>query len=197
MVQQQQGNLSTTGVVLLWLSAFLLLFCGVSQADSAEASAPPKRQFQDPIVAREEKSPTINDSGRSYNNFRGADFSSTDRALATFAPTHPKRPGVPSGSAIGSRRSLNDWEVEDFVLLATVDGTLHARDRKSGARRWEIFANDPVVQTIYHGANASGEISDDDMVVWIVEPVQDGALFFYTPESGLQVIRQGIEASVG
>src|SRR4029077_20097501 len=25
-------------------------------------------------------------------------------------------------------RSLQDWEVEDFVLLATVDGTIHARD---------------------------------------------------------------------
>lgn len=192
MLQQQQGNLTSMGVVLLWLSAFLLLFCGVSQADSAEAAAPPKRQIQDPIVTREEKSPTINDSGRSYNNFRGADFSGTVRALATFTPAHPRRVGVPSGGTAGGRRSLDDWEVEDFVLLATVDGTLHARDRKSGARRWEIFAQDPVVQTIHH-RNASGEIADDD-VVWIVEPVQDGALFFFTPDNGLQVIRQGIEA---
>ncbi|PWW75207.1 hypothetical protein C7212DRAFT_281964 [Tuber magnatum] len=160
----------------------------------------------------------INDSGRNYN--RGTDVSSTVRALATVSagsapPSSQDRKGIYQNnrqrrslgvtaggggggggiSAIGGYRSLNDWEVEDFVLLATVDGTLHARDRKSGARRWEIFTHDSVVQTVYHRANGSANgsaanterdwIQDDD-VVWIVEPIRDGALFFFTPDNGLQ-----------
>ncbi|RPA93941.1 hypothetical protein L873DRAFT_1793233 [Choiromyces venosus 120613-1] len=171
---------------------------------------------QQRVLTRETDSPHvvmgINDSGRNYN--RGTDVSSTVRALATVSPgsassssqdpraiydnKRKRGLGVTAGrgsgggiSSIGGHRSLNDWEVEDFVLLATVDGTLHARDRKSGVRRWEIFAHDPVVQTVYHRANGSTAnrerdwIQDDD-VVWIVEPIQDGALFFFTPDNGLQ-----------
>lgn len=46
-------------------------------------------------------------------------------------------------------RSLQDWEVEDFVLLATVDGTIHARDRKTGTARWALeVPSSPVVESI-------------------------------------------------
>lgn len=42
------------------------------------------------------------------------------------------------GSSQPSARDLQDWEVEDFVLLATVDGSVWARDRKTGKQKWRL-----------------------------------------------------------
>lgn len=88
-------------------------------------------------------------------------------------------------------RSLQDWEVEDFVLLATVDGTIHARDRKTGAARWALeVPSSPLVESIYHRANRSSfdETQPEDDFLWIVEPSQDGSLYIYSPgpDAGLQ-----------
>ncbi|KAJ5675390.1 Serine/threonine-protein kinase ppk4 [Penicillium macrosclerotiorum] len=88
-------------------------------------------------------------------------------------------------------RSLQDWEVEDFVLLATVDGTIHARDRKTGSARWALeVPSSPLVESIYHRANRSSfdETQPEDDFLWIVEPSQDGSLYIYSPgpDAGLQ-----------
>ena len=91
-------------------------------------------------------------------------------------------------------RSLQDWEVEDFVLLATVDGTIHARDRKTGAYRWALeVPNSPMVETVYHRMGKSGSMRDGtvqplDDYLWIVEPSRDGDIFIYSqgPSAGLQ-----------
>lgn len=90
------------------------------------------------------------------------------------------------GTAVGAPRSIHDWVMVDFVLIATVDGTLLARDRATGDKRWEVDFNIPVVETIYHRYNDSNARIDDD-VVWIVEPTQDGTLYIYHPDSGLEV----------
>ncbi|KAI1932993.1 bifunctional endoribonuclease/protein kinase ire1 [Ophidiomyces ophidiicola] len=87
-------------------------------------------------------------------------------------------------------RSLQDWEVEDFVLLATVDGTIHARDRKTGAPRWALeVPSSPMVETIDHRANWSDSTGTprEDHLLWIVEPSRDGNLFIYNlaPKGGL------------
>uniref|UniRef100_A0A093V6J6 non-specific serine/threonine protein kinase n=1 Tax=Talaromyces marneffei PM1 TaxID=1077442 RepID=A0A093V6J6_TALMA len=90
-------------------------------------------------------------------------------------------------------RSLQDWEVEDFVLLATVDGTIHARDRKTGSPRWALeVPSSPMVESIYHNRSTTGfdtgsSIRDDDFL-WIVEPSKDGSLYIFSPgrQGGLQ-----------
>ena len=92
-------------------------------------------------------------------------------------------------TGLGVARKLQDWEVEDFFLISTVDGNLLARDRKTGQNRWELFSETPVVQTIYHRQNdtqTSDRIPDDDFV-YIVEPTEDGVLFRYHPDLGLEV----------
>ncbi|KAL4802652.1 hypothetical protein BDV18DRAFT_146232 [Aspergillus unguis] len=88
-------------------------------------------------------------------------------------------------------RSLNDWEVEDFVLLATVDGSIHARDRKTGAPRWALeVPSSPMVESLYHRANRSSfdDTQPEDDFIWIVEPSQDGSLYIFSPDpnAGLQ-----------
>ncbi|KAK1145051.1 bifunctional endoribonuclease/protein kinase ire1 [Aspergillus melleus] len=88
-------------------------------------------------------------------------------------------------------RSLQDWEVEDFVLLATVDGSIHARDRKSGTARWALeVPSSPMVESIYHRQNRSSfdRTQPQDDFIWIVEPSQGGSIFIYSPDpdAGLQ-----------
>ena len=88
-------------------------------------------------------------------------------------------------------RSLQDWGVEDFVLLATVDGSIHARDRHTGTARWALeVPSSPVVESIYHRANRSSfdSTEPEDDFIWIVEPSQHGSIYIYSPgpDAGLQ-----------
>lgn len=81
-------------------------------------------------------------------------------------------------------RSLEEWEVEDFILLATVDGDLYASDRKTGAQLWHLEVDQPMVETQHHRLNTSG-LDDDyrpvDHYIWAVEPSRDGMLYIWVP----------------
>ena len=103
-----------------------------------------------------------------------------DRAVRAVQPARGS--GKPAGlSTPLHARSLQDWEVEDFVLLATVDGSIHARDRKTGAARWELEVDKPMVETVYHNQNKSdldGYKPEYDFL-WIVEPSRDGDIYIY------------------
>ncbi|KAH7391952.1 hypothetical protein BKA66DRAFT_413028 [Pyrenochaeta sp. MPI-SDFR-AT-0127] len=109
------------------------------------------------------------------------------RAVATKASSAPAitavraHPGknAASGVVIPSARSLHDWEVEDFVLLATVDGHIHARDRYNGEEIWEL-AGKPMLETIYNVSDGHASLQDQPFL-WIVEPREDGALYVLTP----------------
>ncbi|KAK7402430.1 bifunctional endoribonuclease/protein kinase ire1 [Neonectria punicea] len=119
-------------------------------------------------------------------------------ALATLAPAQSVRAPNPSrhqrpssipASGLSSpqiARSLEDWEVEDFVLLATVDGDLYANDRRTGKERWHLEVDQPMVETKHHRTNHS--ILDDDYnaidhYIWAVEPNRDGAIYVWIPDS--------------
>ncbi|KAM5347598.1 hypothetical protein ACJ41O_007422 [Fusarium nematophilum] len=125
-------------------------------------------------------------------------------ALATLAPAesvrapHPPRHQRPSSvpaSGLASpqiARSLEDWEVEDFVLLATVDGDLYANDRQTGKERWHLEVDQPMVETTHHRVNES--ILDDDYkavdhYIWAVEPNRDGGIYLWIPDSDAGLVR--------
>ncbi|CAK7272668.1 bifunctional endoribonuclease/protein kinase ire1 [Sporothrix epigloea] len=81
-------------------------------------------------------------------------------------------------------RSLADWEVEDFVLLATVDGDLHSLDRKTGKTLWHTESDKPVVETAHHRASISVDdatYSPLDHWTWAVEPSDNGAIYAMIP----------------
>ncbi|KAI9674448.1 MAG: bifunctional endoribonuclease/protein kinase ire1 [Caeruleum heppii] len=127
------------------------------------------------------------------NHFKDTVISHDASAIATLAPADlhhavrapPARLSAkPAGlSSLLNARSLQDWEVEDFVLLATVDGTIHARDRKTGAPRWALEVDRPMVETTYHRHNKSqdADYRPEDDFLWIVEPSRDGSLYIYSP----------------
>lgn len=78
--------------------------------------------------------------------------------------------------------------MEDFVLLATVDGDLYASDRRTGQERWRFKAAQPMVETRHFRTNRT--VLDDDYdpidhFIWVVEPTRDGELYLWRPsESG-------------
>ncbi|PSN65059.1 hypothetical protein BS50DRAFT_575150 [Corynespora cassiicola Philippines] len=115
-----------------------------------------------------------------------------ERAVATTVSTAPAASAVraaPAGNAASSgglthpsARSLQDWEVEDFVLLATVDGHIHARDRYTGDEIWELKVGKPMLEVIYSGQNDSNNNNPEDKpFLWIVEPKEDGPLYILSP----------------
>ncbi|TFB00563.1 Serine/threonine-protein kinase ppk4 [Trichoderma ghanense] len=127
-------------------------------------------------------------------------------ALATLAPAQPVRaphtsrhhwPSSSAASGLASpqnARSLEDWEVEDFVLLATVDGDLYASDRKTGRHLWHLEVDQPVVETKHYRTNNS--VLDDDYrpvdhYIWAVEPSRDGGLYVWIPDSGAGLVKTG------
>jgi serine/threonine-protein kinase/endoribonuclease IRE1 len=126
-------------------------------------------------------------------------------ALATLAPAqsvrapHTSRHHWPSSSASGlaspqNARSLEDWEVEDFVLLATVDGDLYASDRRTGRQRWHLEVDQPVVETKHYRTNNSvldDDYSPVDHYIWAVEPSRDGGLYVWIPDAGAGLVRTG------
>ena len=139
-------------------------------------------------------------SGTPMKAFTNTVTSKDVSAITTLAPaslSHAVRaPSArPSGKSAGlssplSTRSLQDWEVEDLVLLATVDGSIQARDRKTGAARWALEVDRPMVDVTEHPRNHSiaTDGRPEDRLVWIVEPTKDGNLYVYTtgPNPGLQ-----------
>ena len=125
-----------------------------------------------------------------YQEFEDPSLShEKSNAIATTAAPAGKNPAVraprtvrgSSGhagiSSPHNARSLQDWEVESFVLLATVDGSIHARDRKTGAPKWELQVEKPMVETTYYPQNQSSKPEYD--FLWIVEPSRDGDIYIY------------------
>ncbi|KAK3303076.1 uncharacterized protein B0T15DRAFT_262743 [Chaetomium strumarium] len=106
--------------------------------------------------------------------------------LSVRAPPPSKYRGPSPGAGLSQHvaRSLEDWEVEDFVLLATVDGDLYASDRKTGQERWHFKADHPLVETRHFRTNRSVLDEDYDPIdhyIWVVEPTRDGELYLWRP----------------
>jgi len=97
--------------------------------------------------------------------------------------------------ASDTRRGLDDWELEDYVLVATIEGSLYALDRHSGATKWILQGDGPVVRSSesHHfnpkSANTTKNAwtNKDQQPRWIVQPVEGGQLFLFDEEFGLLV----------
>jgi len=124
--------------------------------------------------------------------------SKDERAVATLAPAGQTGPVVraPSArSAAGTAsaglqtvraRRLQDWEVEDFVLLATVDGSIYARGRNSGKELWKFHSDRPMVDVSYtkdRFKDYDGMGNEED-IMWIVEPSNGGSIYIFVPGAG-------------
>ncbi|CAM1512009.1 Fc.00g095220.m01.CDS01 [Cosmosporella sp. VM-42] len=173
--------------------------------EAAEASRETTDNLKRSSSLKQRQQQAINRKNRKheYDNIIIPDDAS---ALATLAPAqsvrapHPSRHQRPSSvpasglTSPQNARSLKDWEVEDFVLLATVDGDLYASERRTGKERWHLEVDQPMIETKHHRANQS--VLDDDYhpvdhYIWVVEPNRDGGLYVWIPDSGAGLVRTG------
>jgi len=183
------------------LFAILLVLPWISTA--AQQQHPPDRAHsRSPLVEARlntdvppkhgKHSHQLDDSESEYKHSFAPNYAQNVRAVATTVSSAPAVSAVrapPAGNAATSNnlerpraRSLQDWLVEDFVLLATVDGHIHARDRYTGDPIWELSSPKPMLEVIYSKNNSDGLNGwQDAPFLWIVEPKEDGALYFLTP----------------
>ncbi|KAK2606423.1 bifunctional endoribonuclease/protein kinase ire1 [Conoideocrella luteorostrata] len=108
-------------------------------------------------------------------------------AVRATTSSRQRPSGVPASGLASPQnaRSLEDWEVEDFVLLATVDGDLFANDRKTGKELWHLQVDQPMVETIHHRTSSSildEDYSPVDHYIWAIEPTRDGGVYVWVPE---------------
>ncbi|KAK2057240.1 hypothetical protein LY76DRAFT_112648 [Colletotrichum caudatum] len=164
------------------------------RADSAVESSRPRRNSV--TSSQPHHQPNIQYNRRS--NPDNIIIPNDASAVATLAPAQSVR-APPSGhrpiaSRVGAdgistqqhARSLKDWEVEDFVLMATVDGHLYASDRGTAIERWRLEVDQSMVETKHYRLNAS-DLDDDynfiDHYVWAIEPTRDGDIYYWVPGS--------------
>ncbi|TKX26244.1 ribonuclease-like protein 1 [Elsinoe australis] len=187
---------------LLYLFVLTYIVAAQQQQPNIHRHSPPENVAVDSSTGRRNHHYNVEQIHKKGKD-TAAVHSSNERALATFAPDGElvpsvrARPARPSGASSGlsrhSARSLQDWQVEDIILLATVDGKIYARERNTGAPRWELEVDHPMVQTTYHKNNRSVEdVPAEDDFLWIVEPSQDGALYVYSPDSRMGMQRLGL-----
>ena len=195
--------------MLTW--AFLLVLAAAVQSQSAHSSKSIETLFastrsNEPSPSRRSQAgssppeiPLLNHHITTVK-FRSTDDDATNHKFNALAPA-PEFEAVraplaksvqsPQGLSLDSARLLRNWEAENIVLLATIDGAIHARDRKTGDPRWSLGIPDsPMIQTIHHCYNKTddGENDCDHDYVFIVEPSKDGNLFVQhkNPQIGLQ-----------
>ncbi|ANB15706.1 bifunctional endoribonuclease/protein kinase IRE1 [Sugiyamaella lignohabitans] len=101
--------------------------------------------------------------------------------------------GEERADALQVRRSLSKWELTDILLISTIDGSLHARDRKTGHELWSIPGSGPLVKV---STSDSTLIDEDKDITWIVEPLGDGTLYYFLPSTGLQRLSVNIKTLV-
>lgn len=208
--------LASRGPLLLSLNlffVFLLLICiGQASASLAEAANVPTRKHSKPHNLND-----YYDKGDKeiLHSRKGAGRSSSFHHPYAYSSPYQKNDGRPSDApdlstiineranlpnpsfdkSFSNPRSIGDWTVADFILVSSIDGSLHARDRHTGLELWEIPGDKPLVQvstsealqnrTKFHFSSSKEPCEDCD-VIWIVEPLGEGILYYFTPLTGLQ-----------
>jgi hypothetical protein len=85
-----------------------------------------------------------------------------------------------------SHGEFDDSTLEEFVLVATVEGDLYALDRRTGAIKWVLEGEQPAVQSVQM-VDSQRNTSHHHQPQWIVQPVDGGQLFIFEDDMGLVV----------
>jgi serine/threonine-protein kinase/endoribonuclease IRE1 len=114
----------------------------------------------------------------------------TRRELHTASGPHHKYPLIPPlGSQHYGNQGSDDLELLDIVLLASVDGNLHALNRSSGAILWSMSSRSPnspsslapLVRT-QQSVILDDETDDSRQEYYVIEP-QSGDIYVMTSKS--------------
>ncbi|OBA20107.1 hypothetical protein METBIDRAFT_17020, partial [Metschnikowia bicuspidata var. bicuspidata NRRL YB-4993] len=86
-------------------------------------------------------------------------------------------------------RVLSDWQLDELIIVSDVDGSLHGLNRKTGASMWTLPIDEPLVHIL--GSSFKKDTSSN--ILWFVEPFEDGSLFYFSPEFGLNKLPTSIK----
>ncbi|CAK4015427.1 related to serine threonine kinase and endoribonuclease ERN1 IRE1, sensor of the unfolded [Lecanosticta acicola] len=158
-------------------------------ADTLQTPHSGQRGFRDTDISIQNKN---DKSVRTSARPKDGALATVSSAAANSAASGQPPASLPASTAgITTRqpaRNLQDWQVEDIMLLATVDGSLYARDRKTGAHRWKLESDREMVESIRHRHNNTVDENglEQEDPLFVVEPSQDGIIYLLTPGFGLQ-----------
>ena len=109
----------------------------------------------------------------------------------TSSSREPSRPNEILSNSISplELRTLSDWQLTDLLIVSDIDGNLHGLERKTGAAIWSLPIDVPLVQIL---GNASNENHNTNLL-WFVEPFEDGSLYYFSPEYGLNRLPTSIK----
>ncbi|KAA8911593.1 hypothetical protein TRICI_003751 [Trichomonascus ciferrii] len=105
--------------------------------------------------------------------------------------------GIGSSAATPPSRTIDHWKLADFLLVGTIDGSLHARDRQTGMELWSIPGESPLVTvSSAEVLQQDQNLQDESEITWIVEPLGDGILYYFMPSTGLHRLPVSIKQLV-
>jgi serine/threonine-protein kinase/endoribonuclease IRE1 len=163
--------------------------------DTPHSSSRRKRTHTQSI--KEEHMPSYRQQQQQQQQQQSQNLQTYDAsAISAAAPGLPDQGRtVRAPSPLTPDRSIADWEVEDFVLLATIDGDLYATDRRTGKERWHISLGQSMVETKHHRQVTSPADADStiwDQSIWAIEPTGDGEIYMYAPGKTEGVMSTGL-----
>lgn len=86
-------------------------------------------------------------------------------------------------------RSLDDYTVADYLIVSDIEGNLHNVDRNTGNLIWSLPFNESLIKL----ETNSSVSKDDSNILWFVEPFEDGALYYFTSEFGMNKLPASIK----
>ncbi|RCK64099.1 Serine/threonine-protein kinase/endoribonuclease IRE1 [Candida viswanathii] len=101
-------------------------------------------------------------------------------------------------------RSLDDWDLNNLILLSDTNGSLHGVNRENGNLIWTLPIEEPLVKIQTNigtestaSATSTSSTSSDSAaqgnIIWFVEPHLDGTLYYFTPKYGLNKLPTSIK----
>lgn len=127
------------------------------------------------------------DHMKAANNLANTEFQNNERHAANLPATHGNGFESMHHPAMG-QKSLSDFTLTNLLITADVEGGLHAVNRENGQVVWSIRSSQftPLIQTIEPPRNSTKEIL-------MVEPFEDGNIFYFNMHQGLQKIPVSIK----
>ena len=88
-----------------------------------------------------------------------------------------------------AERSLDDWDLNNIILLSDINGSLHCVNRDDGNLIWSLPIDEPLVKIQSNIKDKSAAHN----ILWFVEPYQDGTLYYFNSKFGLNKLPTSIK----
>ncbi|ESW98881.1 hypothetical protein KL918_001726 [Ogataea parapolymorpha] len=96
-------------------------------------------------------------------------------------------------------KSLGDFTVTNLLLASDVEGNLHALNRVTGEVVWTFVGNTPLVaikESIDPNISGADPSVGSQFSAWMVEPFEEGSIYYFTQETGLQKLPASVQQLV-